>query len=94
MDHQIHHIRKSTLSVVTDVQERARLKEPLPIPSPVNLTEASTFKLTFLVIDTTTGDGVFPQQAHLLFEDANGKGDVTLPITIKGNGRASFTLVC
>lgn len=71
-----------------------RLKEPTSLPSPIILGESSTLKLTFTVIDTTTGDGVFPQQAHLLFEDPKGVEDVTLPISVKDNGRASFTIVC
>ncbi|RXK36053.1 hypothetical protein M231_06701 [Tremella mesenterica] len=64
------------------------LKQPEPLPSPIALTETSTFKLTFTVVDLT-GSSVFPKQAHLLFE---GIEDVTLPVSVKPNGRASFTL--
>lgn len=67
------------------------LNEPSPLPSPIVLAESSTLKITFTVIDTTSGEGVFPQQAHLLFEDLKGE-DVTLPVSVKGNGRASFAV--
>ncbi|WWC58553.1 uncharacterized protein I303_101096 [Kwoniella dejecticola CBS 10117] len=67
------------------------LKEPTPLPSPIALSEGSTFKLSFSVIDTATGEGVFPQQAHLLFEDPKGD-DVTLPVTVKSNGKAQLTI--
>ncbi|WVR05815.1 hypothetical protein IAU60_002840 [Kwoniella sp. DSM 27419] len=67
------------------------LKEPAPLPNPITLTDSSIFKLSFMTIDTSTGEGVYPQQAHLLFEDTKG-GDVTLPVTVKGNGRAQITI--
>lgn len=70
-----------------------RLIEPTPLSSPIILSESSTLKLTFTVVDTVSGEGVFPQQAHLLFEDPKGVSDVTLPINVKGNGKASFTIV-
>jgi hypothetical protein len=72
---------------------RSRLNEPTPLPSPVVLSDGSTLKLTFTTVDMTSGDGVFPHQAHLLFEDPKGGDDVTLPVTVKSNGRASYTLV-
>ena len=43
-------------------------------------------------MDTSTGNPVLPQQAHLLFEDVKG-GDVTLSVNVKPNGRASFVFV-
>ncbi|OCF31126.1 oligosaccharyltransferase complex subunit delta (ribophorin II) [Kwoniella heveanensis BCC8398] len=67
------------------------LKEPAPLPNPITLTDQSIFKLAFTVIDTTTGESVYPQQANLLFEDPKG-GDVTLPVTVKGNGKAQITI--
>ncbi|OCF55526.1 oligosaccharyltransferase complex subunit delta (ribophorin II) [Kwoniella mangroviensis CBS 10435] len=67
------------------------LKEPTPLPSPITLTEGSTFKLSFSVIDTASGESVYPQQAHLLFEDPKG-GDVTLPVSVKSNGKAQITI--
>jgi hypothetical protein len=30
----------------------------------------------------------------LLFEDMKGEEDVTLPVTVKDNGKAGFTIVC
>ena len=62
------------------------------MPSAVALGESTTMKLTFTVVDTSSSQAVFPQQAHLLFEDPKG-GDVTLPVTVKSNGKASFTIV-
>ncbi|WWC66428.1 uncharacterized protein I206_100330 [Kwoniella pini CBS 10737] len=67
------------------------LKEPTPLPTPIALSEGSTFKLSFSVIDTVTGEGIYPQQAHLLFEDPKGD-DVTLPVTVKSNGKAQITI--
>ncbi|KAK8865864.1 hypothetical protein IAR55_001012 [Kwoniella newhampshirensis] len=67
------------------------LKEPAPLPNPITLTESSIFKLAFTVIDTTTGEAVYPQQAHLLLEDPKGD-DVTLPLSVKGNGKAQITI--
>ncbi|WRT64080.1 uncharacterized protein IL334_001008 [Kwoniella shivajii] len=67
------------------------LKEPTPLPSAISLTEGSIFKLSFSVIDTASGEGLYPQQAHLLFEDPKGS-DVTLPITVKPNGKAQITI--
>ena len=67
------------------------LKEPTPLPAPIHLAEGSTFKLTFTIIDTESSSGVFPQQAHLLFESKDG--DVTLPLTVKSGGKAGFTIV-
>ncbi|WWC86167.1 uncharacterized protein L201_001040 [Kwoniella dendrophila CBS 6074] len=67
------------------------LKEPTPLPSPIALSEGSTFKLSFSVIDTASGEGIYPQQAHLLFEDPKGD-DVTLPVTVKTNGKAQITI--
>jgi oligosaccharyltransferase complex subunit delta (ribophorin II) len=69
------------------------LKEPAPLPSPIVLGEATTFKLTFTIVDTASGEPVFPQQAHLLFADTKGEEDVTLPVSVKSNGKASFTIV-
>ncbi|CAD6570181.1 MAG: hypothetical protein TREMPRED_005636 [Tremellales sp. Tagirdzhanova-0007] len=68
------------------------LIEPNLLPEPISLSDTSTLRFTFTVIDTSTGNGVFPQQAHLLFEDPNGRHDVTLPIIVKGNGKASFII--
>ncbi|ORY23713.1 Oligosaccharyltransferase subunit Ribophorin II-domain-containing protein [Naematelia encephala] len=67
------------------------LKEPTPLSFPITLTDDSTLKLSFSVVDTSSGEGVFPQQAHLLFHDPKGD-DVTLPIALKSNGKASFTI--
>jgi len=70
-----------------------RLKELAPLPSAIELGEGGTLKFTFTAIDTTSGSAVQPKQAHLLFEDLKGEEDVTLPVTIKENGKASFTIV-
>jgi hypothetical protein len=70
-----------------------RLKEPAPLPSDIELAEGGTLKFTFTAIDTTSGSAIQPKQAHLLFEDLKGEEDVTLPVTIKENGKASFTIV-
>jgi hypothetical protein len=70
-----------------------RLKEPAPLPSAIELGEGGTLKFTFTAIDTTSGSVIQPKQAHLLFEDLKGEEDVTLPVTIKENGKASFTIV-
>jgi hypothetical protein len=70
-----------------------RLKEPAPLPSAIELREGGTLKFTFTAIDTTSGSAIQPKQAHLLFEDLKGEEDVTLPVTIKENGKASFTIV-
>jgi hypothetical protein len=70
-----------------------RLKEPAPLPSAIELGEGGTLKFTFTAIDTTSGSAIQPKQAHLLFEDLKGEEDVTLPVTIKENGKASFTIV-
>jgi hypothetical protein len=70
-----------------------RLKEPAPLPSAIELAEGGTLKFTFTAIDTTSGSAIQPKQAHLLFEDLKGEEDVTLPVTIKENGKASFTIV-
>nr|ODN86506.1 oligosaccharyltransferase complex subunit delta (ribophorin II) [Cryptococcus depauperatus CBS 7841] len=67
------------------------LKEPTPLPSPITLSETSVFKLSFSVVDIESGEGVFPQQAHLRFEDPQGD-DVTLPVTVKSNGKAQITI--
>lgn len=93
-DSQMHLIRPSLplLSLRRLTVERS-LKEPTPLPLPIVLADATTLKLTFTVVETTSGDGIFPQQAHLLFEDPKGGNDVTLPINVKANGKASFTLV-
>ena len=69
------------------------MKEPAPLPSTIELGEGGTLKFTFTAIDTTSGQGVYPKQAHLLFEDLKGEEDVTLPVTVKENGKASFTIV-
>lgn len=69
------------------------MKELAPLPSTIELGEGGTLKFTFTAIDTTSGQGVYPKQAHLLFEDLKGEEDVTLPVTIKENGKASFTIV-
>lgn len=69
-----------------------RLKEPAPLSKAIALEEGSTLKLTFGVVDTVSGEPVFPQQALLLFEDQRGD-DVRLPVTVKSNGKASFTIV-
>ncbi|GFZ46479.1 hypothetical protein JCM24511_04726 [Saitozyma sp. JCM 24511] len=68
------------------------LKEPAPLPSPISLGEATTLKLTFTIVDMASGEPVFPQQAHLLFADKKGEEDVTLPVSVKSNGKASFTI--
>lgn len=60
---------------------------------PIHLAEQTTFKLSFTVIDPSSGEGVSPKQAHLLFEDTQAEEDVTMSIGVKANGRASFTLV-
>lgn len=70
-----------------------RLKEPEPLPKTVELQEGGTLKLTFTIVDTASGDSVYPKQAHLLFEDLKGDEDVTLPVTVKENGKAGFTIV-
>lgn len=72
---------------------RVRVKAPEPLPKKIELGEGGTFKLTFTVVDTTSGETVYPKQAHLLFEDLKGEEDVTLPITVKENGKAGFTIV-
>lgn len=70
------------------------LKEPTPLPSPIVLSETSSFKLAFSVIDTTSGESVYPQQAYLLLEGLQyDDDDVTLPITVKSNGKAQITIV-
>ncbi|KAL0252763.1 hypothetical protein I308_102155 [Cryptococcus tetragattii IND107] len=69
------------------------LKEPTPLPSPIVLSETSSFKLAFSVIDTTSGESVYPQQAYLLLEGLQyDDDDVTLPITVKSNGKAQITI--
>ncbi|ADV21204.1 oligosaccharyltransferase complex subunit delta (ribophorin II) [Cryptococcus gattii E566] len=69
------------------------LKEPTPLPSPIVLSETSSFKLAFSVIDTISGESVYPQQAHLLLEGLqDDDDDVTLPITVKSNGKAQITI--
>jgi len=70
-----------------------RLKEPAPLPSAIELGEGGTLKFTFTAIDSTSGSAIQPKQAHLLFEDLKGEEDVTLPVTVKENGKASFTIV-
>lgn len=70
------------------------LKEPTPLPSPIALSENTNFKLAFTVIDTTSGESMYPQQAHLLLEGLQSDDDdVTLPITVKSNGKAQITIV-
>lgn len=69
------------------------MKEPQPWPKAIELAEGGTFKLTFTVVDTTSGEAVYPKQAHLLFQDLKGEEDVTLPVTVKENGKAGFTIV-
>lgn len=69
------------------------VKEPESLPKTIELAEGGTFKLTFTVVDTTSGETVFPKQAHLLFQDLKGEEDVTLPVTVKENGKAGFTIV-
>lgn len=69
------------------------VKEPEPWPKTIELAEGGTFKLTFTVVDTTSGEAVYPKQAHLLFQDLKGEEDVTLPVTVKDNGKAGFTIV-
>jgi hypothetical protein len=71
-----------------------RLKEPAPLPKAIELVEGGTLKFTFTAIDTSSGESVSPKQAHLLFEDMKGEEDVTLPVTVKDNGKAGFTIVC
>ncbi|WVQ71234.1 hypothetical protein IAR50_000759 [Cryptococcus sp. DSM 104548] len=67
------------------------LKEPAPISTPIELSESSIFKLSFTVVDTVSGESVYPQQASLLFENPKGD-DVTLPVTVKSNGKAQLTI--
>lgn len=70
-----------------------RVKEPEPWPKAIELGEGGTFKLTFTVVDTASGEATYPKQAHLLFQDLKGEEDVTLPVTVKENGKAGFTIV-
>jgi len=70
-----------------------RLKEPAPLPKAIELVEGGTLKFTFTAIDTSSGENVSPKQAHLVFEDMKGEEDVTLPVTVKDNGKAGFTIV-
>ncbi|ORX39566.1 Oligosaccharyltransferase subunit Ribophorin II-domain-containing protein [Kockovaella imperatae] len=67
------------------------LEPPTSLSQPIVLSEGSTLKLTFNSVDKASGNAVFPQQAHLLFEDSKGGEDVTLPVSVKSNGRASWT---
>ncbi|KAK4687279.1 hypothetical protein P7C73_g2841, partial [Tremellales sp. Uapishka_1] len=66
------------------------LKEPTLFPA-VSLAAGSVFKLSFTAIDTSSGEGTVPQQAHILFEDARGD-QVTLPVNVKATGKAAFTI--
>ncbi|WVQ85467.1 hypothetical protein IAT38_007632 [Cryptococcus sp. DSM 104549] len=67
------------------------LKAPAPLPTPIELAETGTFKLAFTIVDTKTGESVYPEQAQLLFEDPKGD-DVTLPVSVKSNGKAQVTI--
>ena len=49
--------------------------------------------MTFTVVDTASGEAAYPKRAHLLFQDIKGEEDVTLPVTVKENGKAGFTIV-
>lgn len=69
------------------------VKVPEPLPKTIDLQEGSTLKFTFTAVDSVSGEGVYPKQAHLLFEDLKGEEDVTLPVTVKENGKAGFTIV-
>lgn len=70
-----------------------RVKEPQPWPKAIELAEGGTFKLTFTVVDTASGEATSSKQAHLLFQDLKGEEDVMLPVTVKDNGKAGFTIV-
>jgi oligosaccharyltransferase complex subunit delta (ribophorin II) len=70
----------------------SRIKEPAPLPSTITLSETSVFKFAFTAVNTASGEGVVPRQAHLLFEDKKGQ-DVTLNVAVKSNGKASFQIV-
>ena len=69
-----------------------QLEPPTTLPQPIVLAEQSTLKLTFTTVDAASQEPLFPQQAHLLFEDPKGN-DVTLPVNVKSNGKASWTFV-
>lgn len=69
-----------------------QLEPPTTLPQPIILSDQSTLRLTFTSIDASSQEPIFPQQAHLLFEDPKGD-DVTLPVNVKSNGKASWTFV-
>ncbi|KAI9638420.1 uncharacterized protein MKK02DRAFT_42811 [Dioszegia hungarica] len=85
---------KLSLSSPDGLSDASYTLDPLqPLP-PLTLAEQTTLKLSFTVIDASTGAGVIPDQAHLLFEDTTGdeSRDVTVSVGVKSSGRASFTL--
>lgn len=67
------------------------LNPPAPLAA-IDLNAKSSLKLSFVTIDTSTGESVQPRSAQVLFQDESGQEAVG-SVNVKANGKGSYVLV-
>jgi len=62
--------------------------------TPLELSATDTLKVTFQVVDKSSGKGVQPQQVFLRFYDEESGEEGIQPLRVASTGKVKFELVC